>query len=112
MPVLSGTGTGTLRSTSSSEGWHKRISNEKEAIMATTPRRPTNPKDAAEALFKPAKKVAAAAVERPAIPNTKELVSLKLDSDVLAFFQSDGPGWQDRINDTLRATMKQSADRS
>lgn len=83
----------------------------KEAIMATTPRRPINAKDAAEALFRPAKKVAAPAVERPAIPNTKELVSLKLDSDVLAFFQSDGPGWQDRINDTLRATMKQSADR-
>ena len=79
--------------------------------MATTPRRPTNPKDAAEALFKPAKKVAAPAVERPAIPNTKELVSLKLDSDVLAFFQSDGPGWQDRINDTLRSVMKESADR-
>ena len=30
---------------------------------------------AAEALFKPAKKVAAPAVERPAIPNTKELTA-------------------------------------
>jgi uncharacterized protein (DUF4415 family) len=45
-------------------------------------------------------------VERPALPNTKELVSLKIDSDVLAFFQEDGPGWQDRINDTLRAAMR------
>lgn len=75
--------------------------------MATTPRRPANPKDAAEALFKPAKKVAAPAVERPVIPNTKELVSLKIDSDVLAYFQADGPGWQDRINDTLRAAVIQ-----
>lgn len=70
-----------------------------------TPRRPSNPKDAAEALFKPAKKVAAPAVERPAIPNTKELVSLKIDSDILAHFQADGPGWQERVNDTLRAAM-------
>jgi uncharacterized protein (DUF4415 family) len=62
--------------------------------------------DAAEALFKPAKKVVAPAVERPTLPNTKELVSLKIDSDVLAYFQEDGPGWQDRINDTLRAAMK------
>jgi uncharacterized protein (DUF4415 family) len=77
--------------------------------MATTPRRPVNPKDAAEALFKPAKKAATPAVERPAVPNTRELVSLKIDSDVLAHFQSDGPGWQDRINDTLRAAMKASA---
>ena len=80
---------------------------EKEMTMATTPRRPSNPKDAAEALFKPAKKAAAPAVERPAIPNTREMVSLKIDSDVLAHFQADGPGWQDRINDTLRAAIKQ-----
>jgi uncharacterized protein (DUF4415 family) len=73
--------------------------------MATTPRRPSNPKDAAEALFKPAKKTPAPAVERPLIPNTKALVSLKIDSDVLEHFQADGPGWQERINDTLRAAM-------
>lgn len=74
--------------------------------MANTPRRPANPMDAAEALFKPAKKVAAPAVERRVLPVTKEAVSLKLDSDVLAYFQEDGPGWQDRINDTLRAAMR------
>lgn len=74
--------------------------------MATTPRRPANPKDAAEALFKPAKKVAAPALEKPTIPGTRELVSLKIDSDVLAHFQADGPGWQERINDILRAAMK------
>ncbi|MGR4842672.1 BrnA antitoxin family protein [Rhizobium sp. LARHSG275] len=74
--------------------------------MANPPRRPTNPMDAAEALFKPAKKKAEQAVERPALPNVKELVSLKIDSDVLAFFQENGAGWQDRINDTLRAAMK------
>lgn len=74
--------------------------------MATTPRRPINAMDAAEALFKPAKKQPAPAVKRPAIPNAKEMVSIKIDSDVLAFFQEDGPGWQERINDCLRAAMK------
>lgn len=74
--------------------------------MATTPRRPVNPLDAAEALFKPAKKAPAAATERPAIPRATETISLKIDGDVLAFFQEDGPGWQDRINVTLRAAME------
>ncbi|MBY3259798.1 hypothetical protein HFO09_34825 [Rhizobium laguerreae] len=74
--------------------------------MANSPRRPVNPMGAAEALFNPAKKKPKQAVERPALPNTKELVSLKIDSDVLAYFQEDGPGWQDRINDILRAAMK------
>jgi uncharacterized protein (DUF4415 family) len=61
--------------------------------------------DAAEALFKPAAKKPAPAVERPAVPNSRETVSLRIDSDVLSFFQEDGPGWQDRINDALRAAM-------
>lgn len=72
-----------------------------------TPRRPANPLDAAEALFKPGKKVVPSpAVERRALPGVKEPVTLKLDSEILAWFQADGPGWQERINDTLRAAMK------
>ncbi|CAN7194279.1 BrnA antitoxin family protein [Pararhizobium sp. LjRoot238] len=74
--------------------------------MATTPRRPVSAMDAAEALFKPVKKPAAPAVERRALPETKELVSIKIDSAVLHYFQDDGPGWQDRINDALRAVMQ------
>ena len=69
------------------------------------PRRPLNPRDAAEALFSAPKKVAAPAVEKRAIPGTKELVSLKIDSDILAHYQEDGPGWQERMNDVLRAYM-------
>ena len=64
-----------------------------------------NPMDAAEALFKPTKKPAAPAVEKRALPEAKELVSIKLDSAVIEYFQGDGPGWQDRINDALRAVM-------
>lgn len=74
--------------------------------MATKPRRPVSAMDAAEALFKPVKKPAAPAVERRALPETKELVSIKIDSAVLHYFQDDGPGWQDRINDALRAVMQ------
>jgi len=62
--------------------------------------------EAAEALFKPAKKPTVAAVERRAVPEARELVSIKIDSAVLEYFQKDGPGWQDRINDALRAVMK------
>ncbi|MGE7371328.1 BrnA antitoxin family protein [Neorhizobium sp. NPDC001467] len=74
--------------------------------MANTPRRPANPKDAAEALFAPAKKVAAPAVEKRAPPAVKEQVTLRLDSAVIEYFQEGGPGWQDRINDALRAVME------
>lgn len=36
------------------------------------------------------------------LPGVKELVSLRIDQDVLNRFQEDGPGWQERINDALR----------
>ncbi len=36
-------------------------------------------------------------------PATKDLVSLRLDKDVLAKFRATGPGWQSRINDALKA---------
>jgi uncharacterized protein (DUF4415 family) len=83
----------------------------KQEMKAMKPtRRPINAMDAAEALFQPKKKVAAApAVERPTLPHAKELVSIKIDSDVLAYFQEDGAGWQERINDTLRAAMQNRA---
>jgi uncharacterized protein (DUF4415 family) len=33
---------------------------------------------------------------------TKRLISLRLDPDVIEHFRSRGPGWQARINATLR----------
>jgi len=78
--------------------------------MSKPTRRPVSAMDAAEALFQPKKTIAAApAFERPAVPNAKELVSIKIDSDVLAYFQEAGAGWQDRVNDALRAAMKSGA---
>jgi uncharacterized protein (DUF4415 family) len=38
----------------------------------------------------------------PAVPGVRETVSLRIDRDVLDFFQADGPGWQERINAALR----------
>jgi uncharacterized protein (DUF4415 family) len=36
------------------------------------------------------------------VPGAKEQVSLRIDRDALDFFQADGPGWQERINQALR----------
>jgi uncharacterized protein (DUF4415 family) len=38
----------------------------------------------------------------PSIPGAKEMVSLRIDRDVLDVFQADGAGWQERINAALR----------
>jgi uncharacterized protein (DUF4415 family) len=69
-------------------------------------RRPRTLNDArteAEAAFK---KVTAKAAEAPpkraSVPGVKEQVTLRIDQDVLEYFQRDGQGWQERINDALR----------
>jgi len=36
----------------------------------------------------------------------KEPVKLRLDADVLAALRASGDGWQTRINDTLRASLR------
>ena len=66
-------------------------------------RRPTSSRDAAEAAFKTATtKPVELPPSKPSVPNAKEMVSLRIDWDVLDHFQKDGPGWQDRINAALR----------
>lgn len=74
--------------------------------VPTPPRRSRSPasgREAAEAAFK---KVTTKPVEAPArsaaVPGVRELVSLRIDQDVLEHFQSGGPGWQDRMNAALR----------
>jgi uncharacterized protein (DUF4415 family) len=39
---------------------------------------------------------------RPKSEQTKKLVSLRLDKDVVDWFKQAGPKWQTRINDELR----------
>jgi uncharacterized protein (DUF4415 family) len=67
-------------------------------------RRSGDPRKTAEAAFKAAtKKPLEAPPPAPrALPGVKEMVSLRLDKDVLEKFQEDGPGWQDLINAVLR----------
>lgn len=66
-------------------------------------RRTTTSRDAAEAAFKAATaKPAELAPKKPSIPGAKEQISLRIDKEVLEYFQEGGPGWQDRINEALK----------
>ena len=88
-------------------------------MAADRPRRPSDPRSRAEEAFKaattkplgdafkgpPSARPSSdkASSDKPsALPQAKEMVSLRIDRDVLDFFQGDGPGWQDRINAALR----------
>jgi uncharacterized protein (DUF4415 family) len=42
----------------------------------------------------------------------KKLKSLRIDADVLAFFEAQGPGYQTRINNVLRESMLQTLRRA
>ncbi|OCW58763.1 BrnA antitoxin family protein [Hoeflea olei] len=67
------------------------------------PRRTGSAFEQAEAAFKSVTTKPAAPAPKPAaVPEGKEMVSIRLDRSVLAHFQDDGPGWQDRINAALR----------
>jgi uncharacterized protein (DUF4415 family) len=74
--------------------------------LSDQPRRPRTLNDArteAEAAFKKVtKKEPQAPPRQVAIPGARELVSLRIDQDVLEHFREGGPGWQDRINEALR----------
>ena len=66
-------------------------------------RRPSDPRHAAEAAFKAATtKPPEPAPKTPSLPGAKEMVSLRIDRDVLDYFQEGGAGWQERINAALR----------
>jgi uncharacterized protein (DUF4415 family) len=64
---------------------------------------PPDARARAEQAFKAATaKKAELPPQTPAVPGAKEQVTLRIDRDVLDFFQADGPGWQERINAALR----------
>ncbi|NJO53954.1 MAG: BrnA antitoxin family protein, partial [Bacteroidales bacterium] len=44
---------------------------------------------------------------RPPSEKPKQQVSLRLDPDVLEGIKATGAGWQRRVNDALRAWLKQ-----
>lgn len=73
--------------------------------MAEPPRRRASrdPREAAEAAFTKATAPPPLPTERRSpLPGVKEQVTLRIDREVLDFFQKDGPGWQDRIVEALR----------
>jgi len=72
--------------------------------MAQPPRRPRTATEKAEAAFRAVTtKPDEAPEKKAAIPTGKELISIRIDRDVLEHFQSDGAGWQERINAALRS---------
>ena len=83
------------------------------AIRVGAARDPDNPELTAEdfARMRPAAEVDPDLVEayrrsrgKQKAP-TKEKVTLRLDSDVMAHFRQSGKGWQTRLNDTLRKAV-------
>jgi uncharacterized protein (DUF4415 family) len=49
---------------------------------------------------------------RPKVERPKVSTTLRLDADVLEYFRSHGPGWQTRINATLRSAIKERSRRA
>lgn len=47
---------------------------------------------------------------RPRAAVRKELVTLRLDVDIIESFKAEGPGWQTRINDALVEAMRPKDD--
>jgi uncharacterized protein (DUF4415 family) len=47
-----------------------------------------------------------AARGRPPLQYPKVQVTLRLDEEVVKAFREDGPGWQSRINEELKKTVK------
>jgi uncharacterized protein (DUF4415 family) len=42
---------------------------------------------------------------RPKLANAKQPVKLRLDPEVIEGFRAQGPGWQGRMNEALRAAL-------
>ena len=63
------------------------------------------------ARMKPASELTPRIVERAARRRgrqkspTKERITIRLDADIAAHFRATGPGWQTRLNDTLRQAI-------
>jgi uncharacterized protein (DUF4415 family) len=83
--------------------------NAKKPSTSTTWTDPDDAPELTEAFFKSADRYDGAQLKprgRPKASMTKEPVKLRLDADVLAALRASGEGWQTRINDTLRASLK------
>jgi uncharacterized protein (DUF4415 family) len=48
---------------------------------------------------------------RPKLEHPKVQVTLRLDAEVVGSFKEEGPGWQGRINEELKKTIKRRSRR-
>jgi uncharacterized protein (DUF4415 family) len=46
---------------------------------------------------------------RPKLEHPKQLVTLRLDANLLDRLRKTGPGWQSRLNDAVRAWMDRAS---
>ena len=82
------------------------LSDEEARIQAGIAQDPDNP-EWTEEDFKAAKPFVdvfpemAAALRKRGPTGTKELISIRIDRDVLQAFKATGPGWQTRMNEAL-----------
>ena len=93
------------------------ISEEEDAaITAAAADDPDNPiwDDETLSRMRPVREVAPELIEmakrrgRPPLAQPKVATKLRLSADVLARFRATGPGWQTRIDETLRKALETS----
>ena len=91
------------------------ISDEEEArIQAAMAEDPDNPEwtptDFANARpFAEVFPELAASLRKRGPARTKEAVSIRLDTEIVAKLRASGPGWQSRVNDALRRFVDDTA---
>ncbi len=61
-----------------------------------------NPEWTDEMFAKAKRGTAASRVGRPKSENPKQMTTIRLSQEVLAFFKADGKGWQTRIDKALQ----------
>lgn len=84
------------RSTKEKTNWAKLRALPDKAIRFTKDAPRTKPEDWASAI----------AHRGLPLPAGKEQIALRVDKEVLAWFRAQGPGWQTRMNEVLKAYRK------
>ena len=86
-------GSRVSRSTKGKTNWAKLSALPDKAIRFTKDAPRTKPEDWAKAI----------AHRGLPLPSGKEQIALRVDKEVLAWFGAQGPGWQTRMNEVLKA---------
>jgi uncharacterized protein (DUF4415 family) len=96
-----------MRSVKSRTNWDRvRESREEAPIPWDSEEGPYNPNDSAAAKAWLSQAVVRRPGERgPGKAPKKKLVSLRLSAEVLEHFRASGPGWQTRIDETLKRSI-------